>query len=816
MSTPEERQNPEQERRGEQPAEQPASSPGNGRRSAEERHNPEADESSPAREEDSTVNLSLSLSPGTRLQVTIEALPGATTGEIEAEGETIFRQTFVSEGSPISISVPGSAGKVSRLQAAGKQPTAETAIPQSRGIFGGVGEGLRQQIQAWPYSLATTLFILGGLIYLITRLIGLTEFPIYFFTDEAIQTNLASDLVRDNFHGRSGDFLPTFFENGNQFNLSLSVYAQLLPYLLFGKSIFVTRATSVLITMLGALALGLALKEGFKSAYWWSGVLFLSITPAWFLHSRTAFETVEATALFAIFLYLYLLYRYREPKYLYPALLAGALAFYAYSPAQLVIVVSGLLLLISDWRYHWDNRTIGLRGVGLLVLLALPYLRFVYQHPDENYNHLRILHSYWIQPIPLSEKLGIYFSEYRYGLSPGYWFIPNDRDLARHIMKGYGHLMRASLPFVLIGLGVVLKNFRSSAHRLALIALVAAPSGAALVEVGVTRALFMIIPAVLLTVLGVSAVLRWVEKRGIPHGALAISLFVLLSVANFAMLRDALVNGPTWFDDYGLGGMQYGGRQIFAAIEEHREQHPEDTVILSPSWANGTTEVAQFFLPHSESVQLGSVEGYLFQELPLDEHTVLVMIPEEYQQALESEKFTDIQVEKTVPYPDGRPGFYFVRLRYVDNIQEVLAAEREARRALLSDTLFLGDQEAAIRYPHLDMGAVEEAFDGDPNTLIRTLEANPLVIELKFSEPRSLEGLIARVGGAPTEITVEVVPDGSEETIVTSQQVGESPTPREIGVDFQTPIRAELVRILIRNTNEGEPAHVHLWEITLR
>lgn len=817
MSTPEDRPSSEQESSGGPPAEQPASAPDNGRSKQENPSDPTPEEGTSATpEEESTVNLSLSLSPGTRLQVTIEALPGNSSGAIEGEGQTLYRQTFVSEGNPVFISVPGTAEQATQPNAAGKPLPATRAIPRSGGIFRGISARVRDQVKTWPYSLAMTLFLLGGLVYLASHFIGLTEFPIYFFTDEAIQTNLASDLVRDNFQGRSGDFLPTYFENGNQFNLSFSVYIQLLPYLLFGKSVFVTRATSVLITLLGALALSLALKEGFKNAYWWSGVLFLSITPAWFLHSRTAFETAEATALFAVFLYLYLLYRYREPKYLYPALVAGALTFYAYSPAQLVIVLTGLLLLISDWRYHWDNRTVGLRGIGLLVLLALPYLRFLIQHPDENLNHLRILHSYWIEPIPLSEKLGHYFAEYRYGLSPGYWFIPNDRDLVRHIMKGYGHLLRASLPFVLIGLGVALKNFRSSAHRLALIALVAAPSGAALVELGVTRALVLVVPAALLTVLGVSAVLRWVEKLGLPRGALAVSLFAVLATANFAMLRDALVNGPTWFDDYGLGGMQYGGRQIFEAIEDFRDQHPADTLILSPSWANGTTEVAQFFLPQSDSVQLGSVEGYMFQQLPLDPHMVLVMIPDEYQQALESGKFTDIQVEKTVPYPDGRPGFYFVRMRYVDNIEEILAAERESRRALLSGTLLLEGQQVTISYPHLDMGEVEAAFDGDPNSLIRTLEANPLVIELDFPEPRSLQSLIARVGGAPTEMIVEIVPAGTQETVQVTRQVNESPTPREVNVDFPTPIQAAQVRISIRNTNEGEPAHVHLWELTLR
>ena len=816
MSTPEDRPSPEQENSEGPQLDQSDPLPGNGRRAEPDQPEPiQVEDPGAPPEEESMVNLSLSMAPGTRLQVTIEALAPNTSSEDGGEGQTVYKQTFVTEGGPISISVPGAVRLSSATLEAGTSP-APPGMPQAGAMGTGIGGRLRARARAWPYSLATTLFMLAGLVYLITRLIGLTEFPIYFFTDEAIQTNLAADLVRDNFHGRSGDFLPTYFENGDQFNLSFSVYAQLLPYLLFGKSAFITRVTSVLITLLGALAVGLALKEGFRSAYWWSGVLFLSITPAWFLHSRTAFETAEATALFAIFLYLYLLYRYREPKYLYPVLLAGALTFYTYSPAQLVIVLTGLLLAISDWRYHWENRSFGLRGLGLLALLALPYLRFTLQNPGESYNHLRILHSYWIQPIPLSEKLGRYFSEYFYGLTPGYWYVPNNRDLVRHVMRDYGHLLRATLPFTLLGLGIALKNIRSSAHRLVLIALLAAPSGAALVEIGITRALFIVVPAALLTVLGVSAILRWIEGRGLPQNVLALSLFGVLTVANFAMLRDALVNGPTWHDDYGLGGMQFGAQQIFGAIDEYRAEHPEDTLILSPSWANGTTEVVQFYQPAEEAIQLGSVEGYMFQQLPLDEHTILIMIPEEYQLALESGKFTDIQVEKTIPYPDGRAGFYFVRMRYADDIEAILAAEREARQELLGDRLLLEGQQVDIRYPHLDMGSVEAAFDGDADTLIRSLEANPLVIELDYPEPRLIAGLIARVGGAPTEIIVQITSAETGEVIESTRRVGESPSPREIDFEFQTPILADNLRLSIRNTNEGEPAHVHLWEITLR
>ena len=110
-------------------------------------------------------------------------------------------------------------------------------------------------------SLPTLAFILALMVYLTVRLVGLEEFPIYFFSDEAIQSVHAADLIRDQFYSPYDEFLPTFFENGGQYNLSTSVYYQVLPVLLFGKQIWATRGAAVLLTLLAALGVGLDRKS---------------------------------------------------------------------------------------------------------------------------------------------------------------------------------------------------------------------------------------------------------------------------------------------------------------------------------------------------------------------------------------------------------------------------------------------------------------------------------------------------------------------------------------------------------------------------
>jgi hypothetical protein len=547
--------------------------------------------------------------------------------------------------------------------------------------------------------------------------------------------------------------------------------------------------------------------------------LLLSIAPAWFLHSRTAFETVIFVSFYACFLYAYLLYRCKSPRYLYLAIGTAALAFYAYSPGQIVIGLTGLLLLLSDARYHWENRRLMLRGLGLLLLLALPYIRFRLGHPEAPFDHLRRLGSYWAEPNPLGEKIRQYVSEYLYGLSPGYWFVPNERDLQRHQMKGYGNLLRASLPFFAVGLILAIRHLRTPAYRAILIALVVAPAGSALVEVGITRTLAYVIPAIILIALGLSWLLVWLEKKFSNRSALrpvlSLTLFSVLAAFNIWMLRDALVNGPTWFQDYGLGGMQYGARQIFPAVQAKLAEKPPPNIIVTHSWANGADVLARYFLGDPLPVLPSTIDAYIFQHLPIEENTLFVMTPEEYALAQDSGKFTDIRVEQTLPYPNGQPGFYFVHLRYVDNIDEILAAEQEQRRVLQEGEVLIDGQPVQVRYPLLDMGEVESMFDGNPDTLGRTLEANPAVIELIFSEPISLQALSAIIGSTQAEIRVLVYPQSGGSPKEYLQVLQGSVEKPKVSLKLPVAPLANKLRLEIRDVDQPEPGHIHIWEIEL-
>ena len=745
------------------------------------------------------------LAPGQRVRLTIEALPAENEGAEDLESVSTITVTVNSQIVSEQPFIEDPATK-KVLQA-----------PLQANLLRRAQQYLSMRIGLWKYPLPTTLFAAGLVIYLLTRLIGLSEYPIYFFTDEAVQTNLAADFLRDNFRSYEGEFFPTYFQNVTYYNLSLSVYAQVLPTLFLGKSIFVTRSVSVVLGLLAPLSIGLILRDHLKIRYWWTGVLVIAITPAWFLHSRTAFETSMFVGLYAVFIYYYYRYRKEEPQHLYAALALGSLAFYTYSPGRFVVVLTGALLLLSDLRYHWQNRSTGFRGLVLLGLFTLPQIRFEVTHPDTTFGQLRLLASYWAFDIPITEKLGLFLQEYVSGMSPLYWFGTNTPDLARHLMGNLGHILPIMLPFWVIGLILAFRHIRAPVYRILLIAWLAAPSGAALAQIGITRALVYVFPASLLITLGLNQVLIWLEGRWKLGTVGQFTTFSLLAVGNFALLATALTNGPTWESNYGLGGMQYGAKQVYAAVQRYAKEYPDTMIVISPIWANGADILANFFIPEDAQVtfSLASIDSYLQSYRPeVENNTVLVMTPEEYQKAVDSEKFEEIQVEQTLPYPDGSNGFYFLRVRYTPEIDAILEAERLSRKELVESEILFQGEPILVRHSLLDMGNAGHWFDQDRFSVARTLEANPLVIEFALQQTSEFSGITVVTGSSLVDVNLFLFEDpGGEPVIINFEGRGDVEDPA-LEHDFST-TTANFVRLEIRDLTQGDIGNVHLWEVEL-
>jgi hypothetical protein len=657
--------------------------------------------------------------------------------------------------------------------------------------------------------------LLALLVYYLLRLIRLPDFPIFFFTDEAVHTMLAADLIKNGFSASGGELLPTFFKSGETFNAGFPVYLQVLPELLGIRSVFMTRLVSVTVSLLAAGGLGLIYTRVHNAQRAWLAVLLFSILPAWFYHSRTAFETVIAVSFFTVFLLGYIYYRNGNFRWLYVSVVTAALAFYSYSPARVVIGVMLVLLLISDFRYHWENRRKLWKPLLLGLALCLPYARFLYLHPGENQHHLQLLRSYWSKDEPVLWKLLQFGGTYLQGLNPLYWFFPNSHDLDRHIMKGMGHLGWYFSPFFLAGLVIATRRWKNPGYRVMILALLAAPSGAAFADIGITRALFMVIPAAFFITIGFDYLIDWIQHRFNIRRSIEPYIYILLVIVNFWFLDDVLTKGPLWFTNYGMNGLQYGAEKVFSRVQEIHNANPDVPIVMSPNWANGTNVLARFFLGDPVPIEMASINAYIEEYIAFPENTLFIIPPDELNNVINSGKFEPLQIKDVILSPDGKPAFVFANLKYNQLARIQFETEKTNRVFLTTAPELVNGDTAFIASSQLDMGDLAKIFDNDPGTLIRSKEANPLVVEIEFTKPRVYHSISMRIGGPATELSVYVIPPASDNILTFSKTVLEAPEVRNIKLPIPTDELISRMRIEVRSVRDQEPAHIHLWDIGL-
>ena len=663
-------------------------------------------------------------------------------------------------------------------------------------------------------------------VYTLVISIGIERFPIYFFTDEAIHMNFISDFIRDGYRNYNNEFLPTFFIAGGWVN-GISVYVQWLPYLLFGKSIAVTRLVSAFITLISATALGLLLKQVFKIKYYWAGILLLLTTPAWFLHARTAFEYAEVASFYMLFLYFYNRYRDGHLQFLYLAIVSGALTFYTHGLGQILMAITGLALLITDFKYHIhpDRRKTILWSFVLGVVLLLPFVRYYLAHPNESLEQVQKRNSYWFNGnLDTSQKLLEFIKQYTYGLNPLYWYFHNSIDMNRHIMKGYGNGLLITLPFALIGFFKVITNLRHSSYRSLFIAFLAAPFPAAVVAIGMPRMLWMSIPLALITTLGLSWSLEKVEhywrKRKLPT-IMPWVIFALLTFLSFFILRDALVNGSLWFKDYGLFGMQYGAKQVFEeTILPELEENPNLTFSVSPSWANGTDEFSDFFIPDNlqSHVVFGQPVDWINNLTAINQNLRFVLPYNDYDNLTKDPKFKDIKIHKIINYPDGTPGFYVISLSPADNILDIINAENIKNRTPIEEVLQLYGQEVRVVHSPLGSGTITDVFDNNPNSLVRVLEANPFTFDILPSTPIDTHSIDIQTGSQPNfTITVSLYAPGKSvpETYVNTYK--DLPPDPTVTINFDKgPQVSSRIYIEVKDNTSGETSQIHVRSIDIK
>ncbi|GAP17186.1 ArnT family glycosyltransferase [Levilinea saccharolytica] len=678
--------------------------------------------------------------------------------------------------------------------------------------------GLRAAWARWnvyrlPYR-EKALFRLGLGFCALMLLLFLPSFPVSFTAVEALPSLSAEYLLKSGLRGPEGDFLPAFFRVDGQYTLGLGAYLQFLAVFLLGKSVFLARALTALVSLAGAAALSWAWRDALHVRTWWLIPWLLAVTPAWFLHSRAAWPYALAASAFGLVLWAGMRALNGGRWAYWGALAAAGLGVYAYPPAVVPLgLLAAAVTLLAARRLPRRGLTLAV-GAGLAAAMALPYVRFALAHPDEALQPLQLA-SFWLDPeLSLGGRLEGLGAAVLSGLNPWFWFSPTQSGPLLQRMLGYAPVPLAFLPFFLLGAGRLLRGPWTAERGLAAAALLASPGAAWVTGASVGALLPAAAAGVGVTALGLGMTFDFLERyRPFNRPLLAALTAVILTASGTVMLSDAVTRGPLWFRDYGLGGLQYGARQLFPLVAEAQRATASRSLTISPQWAAQVDVLSQFFLDQPEvEVRIAGPEWGTQRIEPALGETLWVSTAAEFETLRESQLFNEPQVAARLDYPDGSPGFVLARWSYRADIEAVMAARRYALFEPVSESLTVGGQTLEITHPPL-LEPLGNVFDGDVNTLTKTGGANPLVLQIHFSTPRRLSGVRLAVGAERVNLSAAVYPAAGGEALSFAVDGAQTDGNKSLTLEFPGGILAERLDLALNDVDAAEVSNVHLWEV---
>ncbi len=256
------------------------------------------------------------------------------------------------------------------------------------------------------------LLVIICIIFLATRLYKVDSIPVSVYWDEAsIGYNAYSVLTTGK--DEWGETLPLHFRAFGEFKLPVYVYSVVISEFVFGVNALAVRLPSVmfgLFSIIGLYLLVVSLTKD-KSIALLSSFLF-SITPWFFVFSRTGYEAVAGLTLFIWAIY-FLLKSLVEKKYLLLSTLAFILSVYSYNSFRILTpIVLGLGLL-----YHLSKKQFVMVLLSSLMLIASALPLYKLYRQDSGLSRLQAVGD--IKNIAVN---------YAKNFSPSYLFISGDTN----------------------------------------------------------------------------------------------------------------------------------------------------------------------------------------------------------------------------------------------------------------------------------------------------------------------------------------------------------------------------------------------------
>jgi hypothetical protein len=317
----------------------------------------------------------------------------------------------------------------------------------------------------------------------------------------------------------------------------------------------------------------------------------------------------------------------------------------------------------------------------------------------------------------------------------------------------------------------------------------------------------------------VASGLWWVVQaarrlRRAPWAAYALAAALLLPIV--------LLNAQRYFLFY-LTGLPYQNTPIGRLVADYADLLPSDTQIylVGCCWESAMPEPKgiQYSMAHPTNLHLvGSDELTCKQLQSLAQPAVLIWsfhTPLPDPQLAACSPWLPAQLYSSA---QGLPAFYAAPLRTDVGSVDASAFDAQPDAGLEQSTAQVGGSAVEMRYSPLDIGQPADLFDGNRDSLIRGRDANPIVLELHFAQPRTLSQVALDLATMPAfRVTIMLTTaDGTNRSVV--ENFNDLPPDPHVEIPLgEGPLAVTLLRIeIFDHAPPTDPPHIHVRELLLR
>lgn len=390
------------------------------------------------------------------------------------------------------------------------------------------------------FKLSTTkLFLIAIFILLLfTRLYKISEIPVSVYWDEAsIGYNAYSIGLTSK--DEWGKFLPIHFRAFGEFKLPVYIYS-VVPFVkVFGLNAFSVRFPAVIFStgvVFLVFLLGKKVSSNSKIGLWSS--FFITISPWFFIFSRTGYEATAGLMFYLLGIYLFLFNR-KNWQILF-SILSFILSAYSYNSFRIIIPLTVPLLILIDLRSIKNFKIFPVIISLLIIALSIIPIYRLYKY-DSGSSRLQAVVA----------GPGTFFKNYISHFDPVFLFISGDKNL-RSQQSGFGQLFFYDALFLIIGF-IYMKKMKSKYIWLPAMLLLLAPIPAAITKESPhsLRAITIAPLISIISAMGATTFIGWIKKETIISWVLILIALILFVVYFINFLNVYPINSAQdWQYDY--------------------------------------------------------------------------------------------------------------------------------------------------------------------------------------------------------------------------------------------------------------------------